>query len=132
MLIVSVGLAAGGRVAFTFFPTVESNVIYANANFVAGTPPERVKAFLSRVETALLETEQELGGDLLVAAVARHGTGLASDERVAAQRGNQMGAVLVELIPSDSRHVRNETFITLWRSPAQLDVHSPSGVSGPS
>ena len=120
VLIVSIGLVAGGRTAFTFFPTVESNVIYANANFVAGTPPERVQAFLSQVETALLETERELGGDLVVAAVTRHGTGLSSDERVAAQRGNQLGSMLVELIPSDSRLVRNETFISRWENKLSL------------
>ncbi len=119
-LIVSVGLVAGGRTAFTFFPTVESNVIYANANFVAGTPPERVRAFLGQVQATLRETERELGGGLVVAAVTRYGTALASDERVAAARGNHLGSMLVELLPSDSRQVRNEAFIARWENKLAL------------
>ncbi|HCA11724.1 MAG TPA: acriflavin resistance protein, partial [Marinobacter adhaerens] len=37
LAIVTIGLLAGGRLGFNFFPTPEPSVFYANASFVAGT-----------------------------------------------------------------------------------------------
>jgi hypothetical protein len=38
-MILVVGLLAGGRVKFTFFPTPEGQVVYANATFVSAARP---------------------------------------------------------------------------------------------
>ena len=46
------------RIGFTFFPTPEGQVLYANATFVAGTPREHTAAYLAAMEArfaALLE-----------------------------------------------------------------------------
>ncbi|MGB9670737.1 MAG: efflux RND transporter permease subunit, partial [Halothiobacillaceae bacterium] len=45
-MILAIGLLAGGRIPFVFFPAPESQVLYANATFVAGTPRAQTEAFL--------------------------------------------------------------------------------------
>jgi len=112
-LILVVGLVLGGRLGFTFFPNVEGNVIVASANFVTGTPPERVKKFIDEVEAALYQADQELGGGLIRAAAVSNGLGFFSNARQG-QRGEQFASVTAELIPSDHRQVRNEEILKVW------------------
>ncbi len=119
LLLLTVGLLAGGRLNFTFFPTPEGAQIFANASLVAGTPPERVRAFLEHVEDALNETEADLGGNLVRVAVTRLGSSSVSRGNPA-QQGDQFGSMAVELIPPDSRTVRNKTFIQAWRERVQI------------
>ncbi len=114
LMILAVGLIAGGRINFVFFPTPEGQVVYANATFVAGTPRARTEAFLGELEAALLEAERELGGGLVQTTVARLG-GTISSGAGASARGDQLAAIMVELTPPDQRAVRNERFLATWR-----------------
>ena len=114
-LVVAAGLVAGGRLGFTFFPRVEGNVVYASATFVSGTPPQRVAAFIDRVERALYETEEQFGGGLVRVARVNHGMGIFSNTS-SGRAGEQFASITVELVPSDARSVRNETFLAAWRS----------------
>ncbi len=113
-MILAIGLIAGGRLNFVFFPTPESPVVYVNAGFVAGTPRERSEAFLRELERALAETDAELGGGLIRAAVSRLGASAGAAAGGSA-RGDQLASVMVELVPSDRREVRNEQFLATWR-----------------
>jgi multidrug efflux pump subunit AcrB len=115
MMILAIGLLVGGRVNFSFFPTPEGQVVYANATFVAGTPRAETERFLTKLEEALVETEQELGGGLVQTAVARLGA-LVRGESVASGGGDQLASVMVELVAPDLRSVRNEEFLATWRS----------------
>lgn len=126
-MIIAVGLIAGGRLNFVFFPTPESPVIYANAGFVAGTPREQSEAFLRELERALAETDAELGGGLIRAAVSRLG-GSAGAAASTLARGDQLSSIMVELVPSDRRTVRNERFLAMWRdkTPAYPGLESLS------
>jgi multidrug efflux pump subunit AcrB len=114
IMILAIGLIAGGRVNFSFFPTPESQVIYANATFVAGTPRATTAQLLSEMESALFETEAELGGGLIQTAVARLGGLVASS--ASSPVGDQLASIMVELVPSDARDVRNEQFLAAWRA----------------
>jgi multidrug efflux pump subunit AcrB len=114
-MILAVGLLVGGRIGFTFFPGIEGNHINANVSFVAGTPPQRLDRFLAQLEAALLQTEAQLGGGLVAAYTVRHGESTFGGHR-ASQTGEQFGSILVELIPSDQRDVRNEDFIAAWEA----------------
>ena len=119
-LILVTGLLAGGRVKFTFFPTPEPSVVYANVTFASGTPRERVEAFLAHLRHTLVETEKSYGVKLVHQAVSQNGALAGTNQRV----GNQFGAVTVELIPSDHRDVRTEAFVKAW----QERIHVPSGI----
>jgi multidrug efflux pump subunit AcrB len=115
-LILAVGLIAGGRMKFVFFPTPEAQVIHADVTFVAGTPRARVEAFVDHLRETLARTERELDqGPLTRVAVAVHGakaSGGASAE--------QLGGLKVELTAPDARTVRNEELIAAWRERIQM------------
>jgi multidrug efflux pump subunit AcrB len=102
-MLLAIGLLAGGRLNFTFFPAPEGTIIIANANFVAGTPPERVDAFLEHLEENLYATDKELGGNLVKVHVSQHG-------------GDASGLLQVELISPESRTVRIKQFIKAWQA----------------
>lgn len=110
-LLLAVGLVAGKRVPFNFFPTPESSVLSAKVGFVAGTPPERVRAFMQHANDALDAAVATFDEPLLEVAVIRlgeHGQGRTR------QTGDQFATLMVELVDSDKRSVRNSTFIDAW------------------
>ena len=123
LLLVSVGLFAGGRLAFHFLPTPEGKLIYANASFVAGTPPGRTAVFLAHVEQALHATEAALGGELVEVTTTHRGV-IEGADGMRAQQGDQFGTVIVELVEPDSRDVSNPEFMREWRSRVRL----PAGI----
>ena len=118
-VILAVGLAASGRIGFTFFPAPEGTTVNAGVNFVAGTPPERVINFLDSVEESLYEAEEALGGGLVVAAIVRRGLGIDPGDGNA-PRGEQFGNIQVELVSPEARTVRNREFIREWEQQVQL------------
>jgi multidrug efflux pump subunit AcrB len=113
ILILAFGLVAGGRIGFTFFPNVEGRLLYATVAFTAGTPPQRVDAFLRHLGETLHRTEQELGGDLVTTSVTRHSSGQTAGGG-AKRMGSQHGTLLVELRSSEERSIDNKAFITHW------------------
>lgn len=118
-LILAIGLAASGRIGFTFFPAPEGTVLNAGVNFVAGTPPERVADFLTATEEALYDTERALGGGLVHAAVVRRGLGIdPGDGNV--PRGEQFGNIQVELVSPEARTVMNRDIIRAWEDRVRL------------
>ncbi|SFM45611.1 efflux RND transporter permease subunit [Marinobacter pelagius] len=122
LAIVTVGLLAGGRLGFNFFPTPEPSVFYANASFVAGTDENTVDRFLEQMQRALNETEEAFGGDLILHAVTTRGATQGAEGT--SRNGDELGSMLVELVPSDQRSVRNPAFIEAWRSRLSL----PAGI----
>lgn len=121
ILILAVGLLVGGRVKFTFFPTPEPQIVFANVTFASGTPRARVEAFLAHLEHALHATEQSYAEKVVQHVLFRSGA-QAGDS--VARQGEQFGGVSVELTPSEGRSVRTETFVKDWQS----RVHLPAGV----
>ena len=84
-LLLTVGLLRGERIAFTFFPTPEGQILFAGVSFAAGTPPERVERFIGHIEDTLNETEAHFGETLVDLAVAR----LGEKERADGMRGSR-------------------------------------------
>lgn len=121
-VLLAFGLLSSGRIGFSFFPTPEPQVLYANASFVAGTPRAEVERFLEHLQHSLNATEQALGGNLIATAVVRQGEviGAAGTGR----QGDQLGSILVELVSPDHRTVRNQQFIRAWRERIRL----PAGI----
>ncbi|MEN8130915.1 MAG: efflux RND transporter permease subunit [Pseudomonadota bacterium] len=125
LLLLALGLLAGGRLNFVFFPAPESQILFANANFVAGTPRTEVDALLGHLEQTLDETVDDLeAGDLVQVAVTRHGTNSGDNQPSAFARGDQLGSVQIELIPPDERSIRNERLVRAWREHIVL----PAGI----
>ena len=112
-LIMTIGLLAGGRINFTFFPSPEAQIVYANASFVSGTSREKTEAYLKHMEEKLLETNKELGGGLIDMAVSISGSSFSGGS--ARKSGDQLGAIFLQLVEPDQRSVRNPEFIQLWK-----------------
>ncbi|WP_296805177.1 efflux RND transporter permease subunit [Thiocapsa sp.] len=122
-LMIAVGLLAGGRLGFVFFPTPEGQIVTANATFVAGTPRARVDALLEHLDETLWETERAFDqGRLVNLAIALHG----SKGDSSGSSADQLGALQVELVAPDARDVRNEEFIRAWQERIKL----PAGLEG--
>jgi len=118
-MLLATGLLVGGRVPFVFFPTPESQVVFANVTFVAGTPREQTASFLHELERALIATDEQFGGGLIESAVARLGATIAVEAGAGAS-GDQLASILVQLVPSESRKVRNEQFLAAWRANTRM------------
>ncbi len=123
LLLLSIGLVAGGRIGFTFFPNVEGKILYANASFTAGTPRERVAEFLQHLETTLRETEAQFGGDLVEISLQQLGI-TRSGGGTGRRRGDAYGSLFVELVSPDHRAVNNAEFLRAW----QARIHKPPGL----
>ncbi len=117
LLLLCIGLIAGGRIAFNFFPTAETTIVYANATFVAGSRPERVAAFLRDLSESLRQAEAELGEQVIVAQVIRYGM-VQHGEDQPIQRGDGYGSIFVQLKEPDERNVRNPALIRAWKEKA--------------
>lgn len=125
MLVLAIGLIAGGRLGFVFFPTPESQIINANVTFVAGTPRSTVDAFLEHLKETLARTEEELGqGKLINVVLAYHGSKSGGGGGGAA--ADQLGSLQIELTEPDSREVRNNELIRAWRE----RIVMPAGLEG--
>ena len=118
-LLLTAGLLAGGRLAFTFFPTPEGQILFAGVNFAAGTPPERVERFVAHLEDSLKETEAHFGEELVDLAVARLGE-KEQAHRQRGSRGDQFASLRVQLVEPDHRATRNTEFIAAWRERIEL------------
>ncbi|EXJ10732.1 efflux RND transporter permease subunit [Nitrincola nitratireducens] len=132
LLILAVGLLAGGRVGFTFFPSPDGTTLRANVAFVSGTPPQKVEAYMSEVEAALDRVTESLEQAVVRVKVTRLGQGVSSDG--SAPRGDQFASMLVELTSPDSRSISNRELIQRWQAElapaAGLDMLTITAVTG--
>ncbi len=115
LFIVTVGLLAGGRLNFTFFPSPDGTLLDANISFVAGTPAKQVRAFVAQVEQALYATEKSVGEKVIILHTVKYNQAGSADG-LTVRRGEQFAQIMVELHEPDSRKILNDTFIQLWRT----------------
>lgn len=108
--IICLGLIAGGRVGFTFFPSPESENITASIVFGAGTPREEQTKVLYRIEQSLSEAEKKLAGDgeklidMALTAVGNAGR----------NQGDNLAQIEVQLTPSEERTIPTREITRAW------------------
>jgi multidrug efflux pump subunit AcrB len=124
MLIISVGLIAGGRLGFQFFNGPEGDRVFANVEMAAGTARADTEIMVDELERALLAADKTFGGHLVLTHVAKVGTRVsgASAHSGGGSNGgsNHLGGIYIELMDSDKRDVRTSDFIKEWRNQVQL------------
>ena len=108
-IILIFGLLGGGRIGFAFFPQPEGTTITANVRFVAGSPEEKVAAFLEDAERALRRIEADSGETFIKLVIKK----VRQDNR--GSLGSQLGHVIVEIEPGDRREISNADIISAWR-----------------
>jgi multidrug efflux pump subunit AcrB len=120
-LLLALGLLAGGRVGWQFFPSPESTTVYANVRFVAGTAEERVDSYLQHLEETLEQAMAGFDEPMVETYYVNHASSSGSGRAIS---GERVGSVYVELTAPDSRSVTNSEFIEAWRARVQV----PAGV----
>ena len=118
VLVVAVGMMAGGRIGFVFFQGPESERLEANLVMAPGTPRQTTRAALAEIEAAAERAAASLAPDqpdLLVMVVARLGQGFSTVPGLPRASGDNVGGVVVELLPADLRDVRSGAFARHWQ-----------------
>jgi multidrug efflux pump subunit AcrB len=108
-IILIIGLLAGGRVGFSFFPQPDGTTIVADARFIAGSPQERMAEFLDYSVKQLRATEQESGFEFIKLIVTQQ------NETASGGKGGHVGQITVELSKPDARPWSNQRIIREWR-----------------
>ena len=125
-LLLTLGLVAGGRIAYEFVPPVEGDHVTAALEMPPGTPAERTREVLARMETAARELREQLraeggGGDSgvrrIFSAVGaqpfRNWLGMSFD--ASSSLGGHVGEVTLALAPSTERDVGAREIAGRWR-----------------
>jgi multidrug efflux pump subunit AcrB len=138
LLILSIGMMAGGRVNFVFFTSPEADVAFGNIVMAPGTPRHQTNAMLVELERALDVTESKFTegeGGLVRMSLAALGTTFQDDEN-GGERGtsDSRAGLKVELLTADQRSVRMKDFVASWRNEVnllpgldRLAIRAPSG-----
>ena len=111
VLVICIGLLAGGRVPFRFFPSPEGEVVNAYVFFQPGTKRAATEAGTRRIEQALYEAEQALkypDGDNLISVV------FTQIGRTRTAFGDERALVYAELTASEAREVRTRDIVKEW------------------
>ena len=124
MLVLTVGLVLGGRVAFHFFPAPEADVIYATLTMPAGTPAEVTAAVAQRLEDSAerlrREVTEQAGADPLrhiFVAIGNQPLGVAPGPLWSgpSQSSGHLAQVMLELAPPGERDMRADELSRRWR-----------------
>ncbi|MBE9398740.1 efflux RND transporter permease subunit [Pontibacterium sp. N1Y112] len=120
IFLVAIALVAGGRIKFNFFPAVERESITANVQFAAGTDRASVSGFLNHLDTTLWETDAELDENVVKVAFIQERQADFSRTSVNSFKGDEFGALKIEVYSADSRVTTNKQLIAAWRERIQL------------
>jgi HAE1 family hydrophobic/amphiphilic exporter-1 len=122
VLIISIGIVAGGYVPFVFFPKGESDWLIAEINYPLGTPVSLTEAAVEHLETNAFELNaafpefSEENGDLVKNTFALVGLIPRRDWKPP-QIGSHVGEVWVELVTSGERpEISTNEILNRWRS----------------
>ena len=121
ILIIVAGLMSGGRVSFVFFPSPEPDIIYVNFNFSPGTPQEDTKIMIQELEKSLIEVDTNNEVKTYFSVI---GKSLGLPGSVQQIQGQHLGAMVVELITSDSRKTQVSDLMSLWKK----ELNRPAGL----
>lgn len=123
LFLLSISILFTGRVGFDFFPTPESDLVFANFALTPGAPRRESRRMVEELGRAARAAERNLGyepGELIafaVGSVATRDPGVGNAPLEVS--GDHLGVYTIELAPGDIRAVRNEAFIEAWKSQAR-------------
>ena len=92
--------------------SIDFEQVQANVRFVSGIPESDKDAFLAHLEETLAATDEEHGGDNLIAHIVVANHALVDGE---SKGGPQFASLQVELTSPEKRDVSAEAFAAAWR-----------------
>jgi multidrug efflux pump subunit AcrB len=128
-LLITVGLVAGGRVRFTFFPAVEADYVAAILTMPQGTPADVTAEAVRRLEESAREVQQRLDAqEELDGSVFRHALASVGEQPYRTSQanngpgggtlaftGSNLGEVTIELVPAEDRQTTSTEIAAMWR-----------------
>ncbi|RZO77249.1 MAG: efflux RND transporter permease subunit, partial [Litorivicinaceae bacterium] len=121
VFILSIGLISGGRVKFTFFPSIDGTTVWAGAQFTSGTKPQEVDEFLDHLEETVRIVNEEFGGTVIRHALQQHRQLPAPGVR--GVTGDHYGTLKV-ILTGELEGPPNDEIIDAWRAKIEL----PGGI----
>ena len=118
MLFASIGLVAGGRLEFSFFPKIDGDVITARVRLPVGSPVESSEAMRYRLERTAQKIVDNNGGDAIVRGrLSQIGQGIAGGgpNPQAGSTGSHVADMAIFLVPTDQRNINASEFADKWR-----------------
>ena len=120
--ILALGVLAGGRVKFVFFPNLKSETVVASIYFAPGVPSQDQISAVTRIETALLETEKKLLADIKPTGNSANPAETQLVEatfgllgQAGRNQGDNIAQMTGQLTPSEVRSVRTDEVLAAWR-----------------
>lgn len=116
LLLISVGMLAGGYLKFTAFPELDGDTVVARVLLPQGTPLSRTEDIVAQLEAGL----DRVNGDLSPeqpdgAALIQHVSVFYGVNRDAFETGAHVATVSVDLLPSTLRTSRPDAVMQAWR-----------------
>jgi multidrug efflux pump subunit AcrB len=122
-MVIAIATVVGGRVGYSFFPSPESDTIYANVEMIPGTPKARTFDMLLEVEDALYRAVENLDGadsELVTMSLGKLGVPVGEQRGGPSESSSDtVGGLVVQLKTSDTRDVRSEALMSAWRTEVQ-------------
>jgi len=113
LLVVSLGLVAGGRVQFEFLPASDSETIIVEIRMPIGTPLSETEQVVRRFEDVASVMDETLVINSLVGIVASVDD---TSGVTAAGQGTHLGQLFIELVPVEDREIESSQVIAAIRS----------------
>lgn len=106
MMVLMIGLMAGGHVRWVFFPNIPSDFINANLTMMEGSSGKATVQAMQQLEAALVKTNEQI--------VAKGEEGLVK-HRLTFTESDTRGELVIELEKSEGRNIDANEFVRLWR-----------------
>jgi len=118
ILVITIGFDQAGHIAFTFFPKIDSDRVYASVTMPYGTPVEETREVRARIVEAAGTVLARHGGEKITRGIFTH-IGSARPTRGSSSQGlgggGHLANVQVYLVASDQRAVSAADFVREWR-----------------
>jgi multidrug efflux pump subunit AcrB len=120
IFIASMGLIAGGRMKFTFMPTIDHDLITAKLQMPVGTPAEVTRGMAQRLVTGAqaVVAETSTNGDISRGIYSEVGAAIDPNSGPRpgdTSQGGHFATAMVYLVQSDQRDISARAFAERWR-----------------
>jgi len=124
--ILAVGMMAGGRVKFVFFPNLEAETVVASVYFAPGVPSDDQVKAVTQIEEALYKAEKSLLKGVKKSVGAEVDTSEPVETKLiqatfsltgqaGRAQGDNLAQITAELTASEDRRTRTPVILAAWR-----------------
>ena len=122
VLLLTLGTFTGGILKFTFFPTVEGDVLSCGVTMPAGTPVKRTVEVVERLEKSARDALAELDEQrpenalpLFEQSIALVGLQLSGRRSDSSETGGHLAQIWIQVLEGEKREFRAEELVKVWR-----------------